>query len=164
MVQVLTRLKIHTLHGNSRSFPLLHPFCCFYPVLSPHVSPQLPLLHHLPLSVALLFIAMSSQGSAATKAFSCCHYNYSLHTSTHTHACTHNRSVFVSARVCTLACAVKKRLSYFYLSPSSPSTQPPTHPLLHPSLPPATFAMLCTGGISSVELEHPSSTCELFSA
>ena len=158
------------LHGSSLSSPLLHPFCCFYPVLSPHVPPQLPLLLHLLLSVALLFIAMSSQGSAATKAFSCCHYNYSLHTLTHTHACTHNRSAFVSARVCvcvcTLVCTVthKKRVSYFYLSPSSPSTQPPTHPLLHPSLPPATFAMLSTGGISSVEPEHPSSTCELFSA
>lgn len=157
------------LHGSSLSSPLLHPFCCFYPVLSPHVPPQLPLLLHLPLSVALLFIAMSSQGSAATKAFSCCHYNYSLHTShTHTHmrACTPHQSVFVSARVCTLAWTVihKKRASYFYLSPSSPSSQPPTHPLLHPSLPPATFAMLSTGGISSVEPEHPSSTCELFSA
>lgn len=139
----LPRLKIHALnvsvvlHGNSSlSSLLLHPFCCFYPVLSPHVPPQLPLLLHHPLSVALLFIAMSSQGSAATKAFSCCHYNYSLHTSTHTHVCTHSRSVFVSARVCTLACTVihKKGWAIF-------TSRPPLH---QPNLPPThSFIPLC---------------------
>lgn len=143
--------------------PLLSPpYLCLPPLLSPMHPP--PLLHH-PLSVALLFIAMSSQGSAATKAFSCCHYNYSLHTCTHTptntHAYMHKRRkgaqqqhcVFVSACVCVMracsACAViHKRVSYFYLSPSLSSSPPPTP--LHPSLLllPATFAMLSTGSIS----------------
>lgn len=152
--------------------PLSTPYLCLPPLLRCLllllVVLLLPLLHH-PISVALLFIAMSSQGSAATKAFSCCHYNYSLHTCTHTptdtHAYTHKRRrgaqqqhhcVFVSACVCVVcacsACAViHKRVSYFYLSPSLSSS--PSHPLpptLHPSLLllPATFAMLSTGSIS----------------
>lgn len=143
-------------------FFLVSPFRCFFLHLSiasssllPSTSlpsyPLHPLMHPppppLPFSVALLFIAMSSQGSAATKAFSCCHYNYSLHTHRHTHAhtctleeclcvCMHVRCVCVP--VCAPACAVThKRVSYFYLSPSLPlllSIAPPTSP--HPSLPP----------------------------
>lgn len=85
--------------------PCLAPFFLVFPSTASSLCPPpphlyLPPLPHLrtpppllllrrPLSVALLFIAMSSQGSAATKAFSCCHYNYSLHTCACTHAHTH---------------------------------------------------------------------------
>lgn len=129
------------LHGSSSlSSPLLHPFCCFYPVLSPHVPPQPPLLLHLPLSVALLFIAMSSQGSAATKAFSCCHYNYSLHTShTHTHTCVRAHPTKVS--LCLHVCARLHGLLYIKKGRAIFTSRPPLH---QANLPPThSFIPLC---------------------
>lgn len=144
----------------SSIFPLPHPPCLPLSSPSPPMHPPLP-PPPPSLSVALLFIAMSSQGSAATKAFSCCHYNYSLHTCTHTHphpwtrmhTHTQERSdstttVSLCLHVCACsACAViHKRVSYFYLSPSLSSSPSPPHPSL-PRLP-ATFAMLSTGSIS----------------
>lgn len=178
------RLQCMHYFNVSVCFFLVSPFRCFFLHLSiasssllPSTSlpsyPLHPLMHPpppLPFSVALLFIAMSSQGSAATKAFSCCHYNYSLHTHRHTHAhtctleeclcvCMHVRCVCVP--VCAPACAVThKRVSYFYLSPSLPPSPPlhrsphlpattiPLIPLCRRCLLPATFAMLSTGSIS----------------
>ena len=132
-------------------FFIFAPFWLFFfpsPLCPPYLRlPPLPLLRH-PLSVALLFIATSSQGSAATKAFSCCHYNYSLHTRAHTHTPTNTRayageeqqrSVFVSACVCACsACAaIHKRVSYFYLTPSPPRPHTYTHTHTHTHPPPS---------------------------
>lgn len=197
------RLQCMHYFNVSVFFFLVSPFRCFFLHLSiasssllPSTSlpsyPLHPLMHPppppLPFSVALLFIAMSSQGSAATKAFSCCHYNYSLHTHRHTHAhtctleeclcvCMHVRCVCVP--VCAPACAVThKRVSYFYLSPSLPlllSIAPPTSP--HPSLPPLLAAShICYAEhrqhqsspnssplLSHAELARPSASPQSFS-
>ena len=146
---------IHRLILLASLSSLLSPLLSSLSPLSPPNAPSSP-SYTTPLSVALLFIAMSSQGSAATKAFSCCHYNYSLHTCAHTrthahthtdwHACIHtltqersSSTVSLCLHVCACsACAViHKRVSYFYLSPSlppllSPPPPPPPPPLFIP--------------------------------
>lgn len=145
---MLTWLKIHTLnvsavlHGNSSLSP--PHFCTLFVVFIlsslPMCLPSPPLLLHLPLSVALLFIAMSSQGSAATKAFSCCHYNYSLHTSTHAHTCVHAQSKCLCVCTCVHACmyryTLKKKKGWAIFT-----SRPPLH---QPNLPPThSFIPLC---------------------
>lgn len=131
------------------SFPL---FCRFE--LFRCFSSSLPLSSLSPpphtLSVAPLFIAMSSQGSAATKAFSCCHYNYSLHARTDSNGEVHGNSaasLCLHVRACVIRMCCYTQKSELFLPPAL-ALHPPHPP--HPSPPPlpATFAMLSTGSIS----------------
>lgn len=111
-------------------------FCTLFVVFIlsslPMCLPSSPLLPHLPLSVALLFIAMSSQGSAATKAFSCCHYNYSLHTSTHTRVRTQPQCLcvctFVHTRMYCYTSKKKKKKGELFLPLALLSIKPTSHP------------------------------------
>lgn len=102
-----------------------------------------------PLSVALLFLAMSSQGSAATKAFSCCHYNYSLHAHTDTNGEVHGSSaasLCLHVRVCVIRMCCYTQKGELFLPPALALHPPTPHPSPLPL--PATFAMLSTGSIS----------------
>lgn len=122
---------IKNTHAATILLPISAPFLLFLSCpLSPCASPAPPPPSPPPLCRSA-FYSHVFQGSAATKAFSCCHYNYSLHTSTHTHthACTHSRSVFVSARACTLACTViHKKKGELFLPLALLSINPTSHP------------------------------------
>lgn len=138
------------------SFPL---FCRFE--LFRCFSSSLPLSSLSPppphtLSVAPLFIAMSSQGSAATKAFSCCHYNYSLHARTDSNGEVHGNSaasLCLHVRACVIRMCCYTQKSELFLPPAL-ALHPPT-PLipLHRRCQPH---LLCWAQAVSVEPQHPS--------